>query len=63
MRRLNLFLPFSVAAIAGMLQACGFAYDESIDGPYRLVAVDIEKDMGICRSDDNDNSGDCEYIS
>jgi hypothetical protein len=32
------------------LPACGFVQNEAIDGPYRLVAVDTDKDMTLCRS-------------
>ncbi|MCK1274067.1 hypothetical protein IVB46_02275 [Bradyrhizobium sp. 61] len=32
------------------LAACGFVQDEAIDGPYRLVAVDTDDDMTLCRS-------------
>jgi hypothetical protein len=31
-------------AIAG----CGFVHDEAIDGPYRLVAVDVDAQMSVC---------------
>jgi hypothetical protein len=30
--------------------ACGFVRDEALDGPYRLVAIDIPEDMSLCRS-------------
>lgn len=41
-----------------LLAACssGFTHDETLDGPYRLVAVDTEEDMMLCRSLP---SGDC----
>ena len=40
------------ASLAILLCAagCGFARDEVLDGPYRLVAVDIAEDMSLCRS-------------
>jgi hypothetical protein len=39
-----------LAAIAGLLalQSCGFAYDQGIAGPYRLVAIDTYDKMGVC---------------
>jgi hypothetical protein len=38
----------------------GFVWDEVLDGPYRLVAVDIDEDMSLCRSVDmSDMSGNC----
>lgn len=30
------------------LAGCGFVHDERIDGPYRLVAIDTERDMHVC---------------
>lgn len=30
------------------LTACGFVHDERIVGPYRLVAVDTERDLHVC---------------
>ncbi len=30
------------------LGACGFVHDEHIDGPYRLVAIDVSEEMAIC---------------
>lgn len=36
---------------------CGFVRDEVLDGPYRLVAVDIPEDMSLCRSIGTE--GDC----
>src|SRR4051794_3349675 len=32
------------------LAACGFVQDEVIDGPYRLVAIDTNEDMTLCRT-------------
>jgi hypothetical protein len=38
----------------------GFVWDEVLDGPYRLVAVDIDEDMSLCRSVDmSDMRGNC----
>lgn len=28
--------------------SCGFVHDETLDGPYRLVAVDVFEQMAIC---------------
>jgi hypothetical protein len=39
-----------------MLAACGFVRDETINGPYRLVAVDVPEEVGICYALE---SGDC----
>jgi hypothetical protein len=36
---------------------CGFVTDEILDGPYRLVAVDVREDMALCRS--IGTRGDC----
>lgn len=36
--------------------ACGFVQDEAIDGPYRLVAIDTDEDMTLCRSVGTDGS-------
>jgi hypothetical protein len=44
-------------AIALCVAGCGFVRDEVLDGPYRLVAVDISEDMSLCRSVGRD--GDC----
>jgi hypothetical protein len=35
----------------------GFVHDEVLDGPYRLVAIDIPEDMSLCRS--TDTKGGC----
>ena len=42
------------------MAGCGwqdFVHDEVLDGPYRLVAVDISEDMMLCRSFGKE--GDC----
>jgi hypothetical protein len=44
-------------AILLCVAGCGFVRDEALDGPYRLVAVDIPEDMSLCRS--VDIKGDC----
>jgi hypothetical protein len=44
-------------ALSLCLAACGFVQDEAIDGPYRLVAIDIDEDMTLCRS--VGTRGDC----
>jgi hypothetical protein len=31
-------------AVAG----CGFVHDEAIDGPYRLIATDVDEQMSVC---------------
>ena len=38
----------SATILALWVGACGFAHDERIDGPYRLVAVDSGQDMMVC---------------
>ena len=43
------------ACVAGCGQ--GFVRDVVLDGPYRLVAVDIDEDMALCRS--VGTTGDC----
>jgi hypothetical protein len=45
----------SLVCVAG----CGFGFvrDEVLDGPYRLVAVDVPDDMMLCRS--SGKKGDC----
>ena len=46
-----------VVAFAGLtLSGCGFVHDKKIIGPYRLVAVDIDENMGVCYGL---ASGDC----
>jgi hypothetical protein len=41
-----------VLAMSSLLfvAGCGFVRDEVVDGPYRLVAVDVPEDMALCRS-------------
>lgn len=34
--------------VAMLLSGCGFVFDERIDGPYRLVAVDTMDEMHVC---------------
>jgi hypothetical protein len=34
--------------IATVLPACGFVHDEKIDGPYHLVAIDVNEQMDVC---------------
>jgi hypothetical protein len=36
--------------IAVAVTACGFVHDQKIDGPYRLVAIDVEEQMDVCYS-------------
>jgi len=36
--------------IAVAVAACGFVHDQKIDGPYRLVAIDVEEQMDVCYS-------------
>jgi hypothetical protein len=36
--------------IAVTVVACGFVHDQTIDGPYRLVAIDVEEQMDVCYS-------------
>jgi hypothetical protein len=43
----------SLLCVAG----CGFVADEVLDGPYRLVAIDVREDMSLCRS--IGTKGDC----
>lgn len=38
------FVIVAIAVVAG----CGFAHDERIDGPYRLVAIDVNTQMSVC---------------
>ena len=38
----------SAAFFASALTGCGFAHDERIDGPYRLVAIDADEEMSVC---------------
>ena len=41
---------FASVGLLLALQGCGFAHDEEIAGPYRLVAVDISAQMSVCYS-------------
>jgi len=36
--------------IAASIAACGFVHDQTIDGPYRLVAIDVDEQMDVCYS-------------
>jgi hypothetical protein len=36
-----------IFASSTLLAACGFVHDERLDGPYRLIAVDVPSEMGI----------------
>jgi hypothetical protein len=47
---LSLVLRWASLACLLCLAGCGFVHDEVLDGPYRLVAVDINEDMMLCRS-------------
>jgi hypothetical protein len=41
----------AAALVAGAaLAGCGFVHDQHIDGPYRLVAVDVDEQMAVCYS-------------
>ena len=42
-------LPTALLASLFALSACGFVYDEELDGPYHLVAVDDLEGMMVCR--------------
>jgi len=44
-------------AVAAILAGCGFVHDEKIDGPYRLVAVDVHSEMSVCYSVGSDCIG------
>jgi hypothetical protein len=44
-------------AVLLFVAGCGFVRDERLDGPYRLVAIDISEDMSLCRS--FGAAGDC----
>jgi hypothetical protein len=46
--RNRMFVGLLVAVAA--LAACGFVHDQNIDGPYRLVAIDVDEQMGVCYS-------------
>jgi hypothetical protein len=48
-------MPFAALIVTLLaLVACspfsGFVQDDTLDGPYRLVAVDTDEDMALCRS-------------
>ena len=47
---ISLALRRASLAILLCVAGCGFVTDEVLDGPYRLVAVDIRADMSLCRS-------------
>jgi hypothetical protein len=38
----------SAIVVASSVTGCGFAHDERMVGPYRLVAVDISEQMAVC---------------
>ena len=46
-----------ILALAACWPFAGFVHDETLAGPYRLVAVDADEQMAICRS--VPASGDC----
>lgn len=48
----------ALLALNGCMPFSGLVYDETVAGPYRLVAVDTMEDMVLCRSIEG-NSGDC----
>lgn len=58
MRRVSIVITLWVisAGLAGCLGGWGFAHDQPLIGPYRLVAVDVREDMIVCRGL---ASGDC----
>jgi hypothetical protein len=42
---------FAVSLVIEMvLTGCGFVHDQTIDGPYRLVAIDVNEQMNVCYS-------------
>jgi hypothetical protein len=43
--RLPIGLLFTV-----LVTACGFVHDQKIDGPYPLVAIDVDEEMDVCYS-------------
>jgi len=47
----------SLAVLLCLVGCFGFIRDEVLDGPYRLVAVDLPEDMMLCRS--FGTKGDC----
>src|SRR5262245_52154150 len=57
--RRPVLLCFTLAA--ALTAGCGFARDVPLEGPYRLVAADIDEDMMLCRCyGPNDN---CEGLT
>jgi hypothetical protein len=42
-------LPIGLLCTA-LVTACGFVHDQKIDGPYRLVAIDVDEQMDVCYS-------------
>jgi hypothetical protein len=53
-----LALPAALALVAGLAALrLGFVRDVPLDGPFRLVAIDIDEDMALCRS--VGTSGNC----
>ncbi len=49
----------TILSLALSVSACGFVHDETLVGRYKLVAVDIEKDMVLCWGLDN---GSCDGL-
>lgn len=47
--RTNLLRVATIASLF-LLLSCGFVHDETLVGPYKLVAVDISGDMSLCWS-------------
>jgi hypothetical protein len=58
MLKLKHLLPLVVLPCIIGCNASGFAHDEQLVGPYRLVAVDTDDQMGICWSVPN-TEGSC----
>jgi hypothetical protein len=52
------FFLFSLLTCVAGCSPSGFAHDEPLVGPYRLVAVDADAEMGICWSVPK-SDGDC----
>ncbi len=42
-------LPIGLLCTA-LVTACGFVHNQKIDGPYRLVAIDVDEQMDVCYS-------------
>ena len=42
-------LPVGLLCTA-LVTACGSVHDQQIDGPYRLVAIDVDEQMDVCYS-------------